>query len=116
MHTYKGQGVGAKPPDVQYNHVMLHSFEIPPSKQEGETHMTRDPIAVKIYPGLAGLNEYCRADLQVVHPISYHQRVREIGVVKSRSLEKLLRYRDEIHQSGKIGRRPRITMPKPHIR
>lgn len=90
---------------------MLHSTEIPPLKQEGEIHMTKDPLAVKMYHGLR-LGEFCRANLKVVWPIDYGQRVRELGVVKTRSLEKLLHYREEIHESGKLGRRLRVTKPK----
>ena len=112
LHTPHGQGVKVKPPNVQFNHVILHSTEIPPSKQGGEIHMTRDPIAVKTLPPVR-LYEYCRADLGAVYPISYNQRVREMGVVKARSLEKLLRYPEEIHESGERGRRWRITKPTP---
>ena len=38
-----------------------------------------------------------------------------MGVVKTRSLAKLLRYREEIHESGNEGRQLRITKPKLHI-
>ncbi len=111
LHTYRRKGVGAKAPSAQDGHVMLHSTEIPPLKQEGEIHMTKDPLAVKMYHGFR-FGEFCRADLKVVWPIYYGQRVEEMGVVKTRSLAKLLHYREEIHESGKTGRRLRVTKPK----
>lgn len=109
INTHNSRGTSGKTPSVQYGHVMLHTSESSRVKQEGEVHMTRDPLAVHMY--FKGLGDYTRADLQVVYPIFYHQRMRELGVVKTRSLKKLLRYREEIHEAGKIGRRPRATKP-----
>ena len=105
--TLSGQGVGKKLPAAQYDYVMIHSSEPPPSKQEGEIHMTRDPIAAKKYPGFHDFHECCRVDLGIVYPIAYSNRVVEVGFVKKQSLRKLLRYRDEIHEFGKRGRQPR---------
>lgn len=111
LHTHGGQGVGDKPPSAQNNHVMIHSSEPPPPKQEGEIHMSRDPLAVWLQHGVR-MSDYCRADLAQVYPIHYHQRVRELGVMKSLSLAKLLHYREEIHESGKMGRRRHVTKPE----
>lgn len=111
IHTYNYRGVGGLSPRVQNDHVMLYSTALPPSKKKGEDHMRRDPLAVWTRPDV-DLHDDCRADLRLVYPIRYHQRVREMGVVKPQSLVNLLRYREQIHERGKNGRTWRITEPE----
>lgn len=58
--------------------------------------MTRKPLEVFTRPGLS-IGEDRKLDLKLKYPISYHQRVSEIGKLANADVLNLLRYLEEIH-------------------
>ena len=90
--TYGGRATTKHGVD-QSAHTIVYTGKTPPDKCEGEERMTKDPIRMVPVSPDEKLDPLSRINLGIVQPIQHNWKIKEIGNVHEKSLQKLLQYR-----------------------
>ncbi len=78
----------------------MYTEKPPPEKLKGEEGMTKEPIQMVPVGPDEKLDPLSRINLAVVQPIQHNWKIRDIGNVHEKSLQKLLHYRRTVQDQS----------------
>ncbi|MCJ1377602.1 hypothetical protein MMC17_000697 [Xylographa soralifera] len=91
ISTYSGQGA-AKRGLNQKSHCMLFTGDVAPSKLINEKMMNKEPIQMIPVNQTEKLDPKSRTDLAKTFPVEHNVKVKEIGMISSHHLKRLVQY------------------------